>query len=326
MNQVVRWQNNFIQSVYSLNLTEKKLMLGIALSLQNHGEFRSSVTFDMKQIEAITGLSEESHKSVKLAVHQLMQKIITVEDPLKPRNWQKFQMLGPSKMENGILKLTIHKEMEPFLFDLADYYTAYHLENIRPLGSSYSIRIYELLKMHEKQKNKQCEYTIEELRSMMGITTEYGRYNDFKRYVLEQAKKDLKEKTDVKFTYKEEKLGRSVNKIIFTIKENSEEKDSRNKAREAKKRQKTMEQSQTTLDELVQFSLEEKRDFAEKIAKKAKGEETEEPEIIKKLNTDLTEEKTEDRRKYEDIIVPTGKRQIDKDWRKKRGIHIPNLT
>lgn len=324
MNELVRYDNKLVEAVYCFDLLEKKLMIAISLMYQNNPE-SDSMVFSLDHLEKIMGISKDSYRHIKKALKSIASKTITIETPSKKfpekPNYLIFTIITKAKYDNGILIVKINDEIKPYLIDLAERYTTYHIENIKPLASSYSIRMYELLKMHEKQKNKQCEYTIEELRSMMGITTEYGRYNDLKRYVLEQAKRDLKEKTDIKFTYKEEKLGRSVHKIIFTIRENSEEKENRKKVSEARKREKQIEQSQLTLDQVVQFTLEENRDFAEKLAKKARGEKTEEPDILKKTTkTNLTEEQAEDRRKYNDVIIPTGKRQIDKEWRQKRGV------
>ncbi len=81
-----------------------------------------------------------------------------------------------------------------------------------------------------------------------------------------------------------------------------------------------MEENQLTLDQIVQFSQEEAKDFADKIAKKVRGEKTDEPDIFKKTKTTQNQENQE-RREISDLIIPTGKRQIDQDWRKKRGVN-----
>jgi plasmid replication initiation protein len=59
---------------------------------------------------------------------------------------------------------------------------------------------------------------IEALRGMLGIEPqEYDRYNDFKRYVLQAAHREINEKTDISFDYREIKLCRKVNELEFVI-------------------------------------------------------------------------------------------------------------
>jgi plasmid replication initiation protein len=53
---------------------------------------------------------------------------------------------------------------------------------------------------------------------MLGIEPkEYHLYGDFKRYVLQVAHKEINEKTDILFEFKEIKLSRKVNELEFTI-------------------------------------------------------------------------------------------------------------
>ena len=42
-----------------------------------------------------------------------------------------------------------------------------------------------------------------------------------KKLIINKAQKQFKEKTDITFTYKEQKIGRKVDRLIITIKENS---------------------------------------------------------------------------------------------------------
>jgi len=242
MDKLVRYDNKLVEAVYCFDLLEKKLMVFISLLYQNNPN-SLEITTSLSQIEKEGISTVNSYREIKKALKSIINKSITI-DYFNPKNPNKpdydiFTILTSVKYKDGIIKLKINENIKPYLIELAEKYTTYHIENIKPLASAYSIRIYELLKMQEgiERRQKAIEYTItvEELRTMLGITTEYERYYDFKRKVLEQAKKDLKEKTDLKFSYKEEKLGRSVHKLTFKIAENAEEKEKR-KAKKAEEK------------------------------------------------------------------------------------------
>jgi len=48
-----------------------------------------------------------------------------------------------------MVDITIHRKVKPFILDIATKYTKYYFENISFLNSTYSIRLYELLKEFE---------------------------------------------------------------------------------------------------------------------------------------------------------------------------------
>ena len=119
-----------------------------------------------------------------------------------------------------------------------------------PLKSSYSIRIFELLKQYEPLKKRKID--LEELRKLVGTTEidqngeiikeDYPLYGHFKSRVIVPAQKELKQKTDIYFNFTEIKEGRKVVAIEFEIKENT-----RNK----KKIQNAVDYEQVTLDILT---------------------------------------------------------------------------
>ncbi len=106
--------------------------------------------------------------------------------------------------------------MKPFLLRLKERFTTYKLNNVMKLRSIYSIRIYELLKQYQSIGKRTI--TIESLRKMLGIEPdEYKTYNNLKRKVIMVAHKEVNEKTDICFDYKEIKLSRKVNEIEFIV-------------------------------------------------------------------------------------------------------------
>lgn len=127
--------------------------------------------------------------------------------------------------DSTYLDFEVNPTLKPYLLELSNSFTAYYLENVTRLKSYYSIRLYELLKQYQgKDLSGWWKITIEELREILKIEEkQYTRYNDFKRKVIIQAQNELKEKTDIKFTFEEHKVGRKIERLTFYLSENKKQ-------------------------------------------------------------------------------------------------------
>ena len=77
------------------------------------------------------------------------------------------------------------------------------------------MRIYEML--HQFKSTGFFVEKVEKLKYRLKIEEKYESYSAFKKYVLEQAQKEL-EQTDMAFTFKEIKNGRKIDRLEFKIK------------------------------------------------------------------------------------------------------------
>lgn len=116
--------------------------------------------------------------------------------------------------KDGYIYYSMDEKLIPFLLDVQNNFTQYHVSNVLKLRSSYSIRIYELLKQLEDKGNR--TFIIEDLRSLLDIPEKY-KNGHIKSDILDKAKKDLQKNTDLSFTYEFIKQGRSFNSIKFKI-------------------------------------------------------------------------------------------------------------
>lgn len=132
----------------------------------------------------------------------------------------------------SIIKIQIHPELRPYLLELKGNFSKYLIDNQVALKGSYSIAIYEVFIMEfnkfkdsYKKKYKKTpqkytlEYQIEDFRKDFAIPDKY-LFADIKRQIIEKAKKELEEKTIIKFDYDLIKQSRKVVAIKFTIKNN----------------------------------------------------------------------------------------------------------
>lgn len=116
---------------------------------------------------------------------------------------------------DGYIEARFNDSMKPFLLELKRRFTIYQLEAFMQLGSRYSMRIYELLKMREGLR--WLRMPVEQLRELLSCEDKYSRFGDFRRRVIERAQSEVNSTTDISFTYKVEREGQSPVRINFMI-------------------------------------------------------------------------------------------------------------
>ena len=130
---------------------------------------------------------------------------------------------------NGYIIFQIHQDLKPYLLDLKKNFTTYSMVNIMKLRGKYSPRLYEYFKMmwsehkiyNKNKKNYTFELKIDWLRDFLKIGKGY-RYNDIKTQIINKSKNDFRKFADIQFDYKEQKIGRRVDRLIVTIKDNTQ--------------------------------------------------------------------------------------------------------
>lgn len=117
--------------------------------------------------------------------------------------------------------------MKPHLLSLKGEYLSYDATNTNNLSSFYHVRLYEILKQYERIGKRTI--TVEELKKKLGVIEEIlhagkveyydymPKYSAFRTKVLLKAQKALAKNTDISFTFKGLKRGRSYYAIEFTI-------------------------------------------------------------------------------------------------------------
>jgi plasmid replication initiation protein len=215
-----------MSSIYDLSLQEQRIIL-VLISLINPREDQDFRLYKMpvEMFKQVVGLEGQGYyDKMEAVILKLMKRAFKIDDP--DGGWLILNWLSSCeyKKGEGAIELEISAKLKPYLLDLKSHYTAYRLKNILPLRSGYSIRLYELLKQYETIGERYLG--VDEMRQMMEIKkTEYKNYNDFKKKVILKAQKELLQKTDLCFNFKEKKKVRKIIGIYFFIKRNVPEED-----------------------------------------------------------------------------------------------------
>lgn len=217
-------KRNILNEIRSNQMTLQEVrLLTIYLSKINARDTKSRVvTFPLDDFKKIMDIDRLTIANIKFTTDRLLGKVVNV--PNERGGYSGFQLFKEctvDKDKNGdwYIEIDSHDKALPLFFEFKKNYFTYELWNALRLGSSNQIRMYELLKQHQKQG--EWIYSVSELRELLFIgKQEYPRFGDFKIRILEKACKELIEHTDIYFNYELIKKGAKVIAIKFIIHNN----------------------------------------------------------------------------------------------------------
>ncbi len=130
---------------------------------------------------------------------------------------QKYTIPADDQDENQYIEICFNNDLRPHLLELKEKFLKYDIRNVIELQSTYSFRMFEILKTYEFRKT--IELDIDYLRKILEVTDKYKSYKDFRIYIIDKAKHDLTRFCDITFTYEERKAlkGKKVESLIFHI-------------------------------------------------------------------------------------------------------------
>ncbi|MBF0466458.1 MAG: replication initiation protein [Nitrospirae bacterium] len=210
--------NEINEAHYRLSLNEQKVILAMVSQIKPDDEDFKSYVITIPEFIDLLGVQDSDKYSVigKIA-RDLRHKDLRIYKP-ETDSYLDTGWLSSSEYYHGkgYVELCFDPKLKPYLLGLKRKFTAYQLQNIIQLKSTYSIRIYELLKQYQKLGNR--EFKIIELKQILGIKAkEYPFYANFKDRVILPSQAELSEKTDISFEFTEKKTGRAVTAIKFHI-------------------------------------------------------------------------------------------------------------
>ncbi len=219
--------DTIVKARYKLNPLSLKFITVLIAGLKRSDDLNQTYEFRVKEFKELMGLKRKDlYWAVKEAVKEILEKPLYIP---KDEDSNSFLMLNwvasaEYKEGEGVVEFEISKKLRPYLLSVKERFLKYKLENILSLSNNYSIRLYEILKDWlevNKRYNKKAEKVISlsDFREMLEIPKSYSAH-DIKRHILDKSKKELLEKTDITFNYKEIKSGRKITHLKFTITDN----------------------------------------------------------------------------------------------------------
>ncbi|MRI66138.1 replication initiation protein [Gracilibacillus thailandensis] len=215
-NFVVTKSNKLIQANYKLSVVEQKIVLFLVSKIRKEDEDFKTYTLSVKEFCDLLGYKgTPKYSELRMITKKLLSKVLEIweDDKLKQMGWISYVEYNQSE---GSISLSFDPRLKPYLLQLKKEFTSYKLKNVMQLKSSYSIRLYEILK--QWQTVKKTEIPLEKLRKLLGVENKYNEYHNFKKRVLKIAMKEINQNTDITFDFEEIKKGRKVVSLRFYIK------------------------------------------------------------------------------------------------------------
>ncbi|MED4456135.1 replication initiation protein [Metabacillus fastidiosus] len=216
-NEIVVKSNQLIEAKYKLSVREQKIILYLISQISLNDEEFKMYRLSIKAFCEMMDLKgSPKYKEIKDITDGLQQKLLKIRSEGKVYSVTWLSLVVYNENE-GTIDMRFDPFLKPFLLQLKKEFTKFELKNVLHLKSSNTIRLYELLKQYSTIGERQ--FRIDELKEYMGIGKDgYKKYTDFKRKVILAAEKEINEKTDITFYFKEIKKGRSVASLHFFVK------------------------------------------------------------------------------------------------------------
>ena len=213
---VVTKANALVEASYRLSVSEQRVLALLASQVQPDDEDFKPYRFKARELQAlIDSGNKDEHARLKELAGGLAKKVLHIQ---KPTGWLILNWLSSAEYFDGegVVELEFSPKLKPYMLQLKERFTTYKLQNVVKLRSRYSVRLYELLKQYEQLGKR--TFGLVELRKILGLAeTEFVRWVDLKRFVLDRAKRELPKKTDLGFSYEARKSGRAVAFVDFKI-------------------------------------------------------------------------------------------------------------
>lgn len=203
---------------YDFSACQLDILFMLLASLDDDDEPKKRYNIRVKDIELITG-RKWSYSQVDASTDDLMSrvfKIINERGDLKKINlFHYIEYLNGT----GSFDIVLHEECRSHFFDLKNNFTLLELKSVLSCSSKHAKRLYSLACQWRGTGGH--TYSIGELKEMLGLKDPKGKYKEqytqigeFKKSVLDVAKKQINEHTDIVFDYELIKTrGRSFDTI-----------------------------------------------------------------------------------------------------------------
>ena len=233
---VVTQSNDLVSARYSLPLGEMRLLFTVMSKVQPSDTKMTVYHIPVAEFADFLGVAKGSaYEEMRKITKSIVTRYVEIREPgvLTQTTW-----MSQAKYIDGTgtVDVQLSEAMIPFLLNLKNNFTKYKLTMLLSFKSQYTLRLYMLLKQKRDHNpyTDSYEFELGELRKMLGVSIEaiprrdkfdkpqeaielYPEYSNFKRWILEAAKKELTAKADLSFDYEEIRKGRRVTAIIFQV-------------------------------------------------------------------------------------------------------------
>ena len=231
--QIARIENFFVfNAQYSLTAKEQKVILYLVSRLdpvkQSNLHEQVVPLRELKKMLLDSSKKNGSfYEEMQRFSDRIMEKRIEFQSNIEYEgrrlpgkvNW--FQSITPTHNEKGdvCLEFLFAEKLKPFLLELKEYTQIDYQETLN-LTSGFSVRMFQVFRAHRDRMSRyeqfsKLNYSIEELKALLGVGDKYKDWRNFKRRVLEVVNKEINDHTSIDVRFQEVRKGRKIIALDF---------------------------------------------------------------------------------------------------------------
>lgn len=216
--------NPITESRQEFSEMEKRVVVNVINQLGNVAKTWNG--HNIHFVIPFTELTDTNHVKVKKAAESIITKRITLVDKVSSSPDDSYYHLIVPFTEvllrkiNGkdFLEVVMNSSVVPLFIELGKHFTKYSIDIMLSLGSIYAQRMYEIIMLHVGRKQRKFNYSVDKLKFMFNCPERYT-FNEIRRWALDTAQKELKEKAGIVFTYQSSKKeGKRIVELLFEVK------------------------------------------------------------------------------------------------------------
>jgi len=224
---IVTQDNRFIYSKYDMNTNELKFFMYIISQLNSiEDKIFKECSIPLSEIfDILQHKSKENFTYIKNLIDNMARKIYIEDFKLLDEKTMKkvdihqatalFNYVRYKKNDSHII-YKLNDTLVEYLLTLKQNFTQLKFLDIQEMKSAYSIRIYNMLLCELKQNKTNLKINVGTLQNILDVPPSLTVFKDFDRRVLQQATKDINEKSNlVLLEIKRFKTGRKITEIEF---------------------------------------------------------------------------------------------------------------
>ena len=214
-NKVVFQHNVITSGRYDYSSCMLDILFMVLSGLEQN---KLEYTIHVQDIEQITG-RKWNLKQLREATESIGSRMFEIETSESLDQIWLFSRVKYLK-GTGSFVIKLNDEATPYFFDLKNNFTALQLKSVLDCSSKYAKRLYTIACQWRSVGSKRFQIT--ELKKMLGLIDKKGneqfeRISDFKMKVLDIAKTQICENTDIELSYELKKRGREFYWVTLHI-------------------------------------------------------------------------------------------------------------
>jgi plasmid replication initiation protein len=229
MADLIIYKHNELIDNFIFNATESELqILNYAVAITNPSWETTHLVYQISVSELVSTFKTKSKNSYKLyreALERLMKRDYVYKIDNKYYKENLIIRTATKDDDNDWLEFKFNEYISQRISNLKGLFTKYDIKHIAMFKSRYAFMLYEFCKMNLGQvisQNKDGEFsksfTVQDFKERLDIADKYLVFAELERNVLVRAKENINKHSDIRFSYRVKRKGRTPVSITIIAK------------------------------------------------------------------------------------------------------------